>query len=62
MQPFGVLGPDGSLMYPPCIRFDLTTTRRAARRNAKDAVGANGELFVSDDQNGNVYRIVYVGQ
>jgi len=31
-------------------------------RPAGVAVGANGELFVSDDQNGNVYRVVYVGQ
>lgn len=28
-------------------------------RPAGIAVGAQGELFVSDDQNGNVYRIVY---
>ena len=32
-------------MYPSCIRFDMATTRRAARRDAKDAVGANGELM-----------------
>lgn len=31
-------------------------------RPAGVAVGANGELFVSDDQNGNVYRVVYVGE
>lgn len=31
-------------------------------RPAGVAVGVNGELFVSDDQNGNVYRIVYVGE
>jgi len=31
-------------MYPPCIRFDLTTTRRAARRDAKDAVRADSDL------------------
>jgi glucose/arabinose dehydrogenase len=30
-------------------------------RPAGVAVGARGELFVSDDKNGNVYRIVYVG-
>lgn len=30
-------------------------------RPAGVAVGANGELFVSDDQNGNVYRVVYQG-
>jgi glucose/arabinose dehydrogenase len=30
-------------------------------RPAGVAVGAQGELFVSDDQNGNVYRVVYVG-
>lgn len=30
-------------------------------RPAGVAVGANGELFVSDDKNGNIYRIVYVG-
>lgn len=31
-------------------------------RPAGVAVGAMGELFISDDQNGNVYRIVYQGQ
>lgn len=31
-------------------------------RPAGIAVGAQGELFVSDDQNGNVYRIVYQAQ
>lgn len=31
-------------------------------RPAGVAVGAHGELFVSDDQNGNVYRVVYVGE
>ncbi|MCX6044528.1 MAG: PQQ-dependent sugar dehydrogenase [Chloroflexi bacterium] len=30
-------------------------------RPAGVTVGANGELFVSDDQNGNIYRIVYIG-
>ncbi len=30
-------------------------------RPAGVAVGAQGKLFVSDDQNGNVYRVVYVG-
>jgi glucose/arabinose dehydrogenase len=30
-------------------------------RPAGIAVGANGELFVSDDQNGNIYRVVYTG-
>ena len=30
-------------------------------RPAGVAVGANGELFVSDDQNGNIYRVVYTG-
>ncbi len=30
-------------------------------RPAGVAVGANGELFVSDDQNGNIYRVVYSG-
>jgi glucose/arabinose dehydrogenase len=30
-------------------------------RPAGVAVGARGELFVSDDQNGNVYRVVYLG-
>ena len=30
-------------------------------RPAGVAVGPGGELFVSDDKNGNVYRIVYVG-
>lgn len=30
-------------------------------RPAGVAVGANGELFISDDQNGNIYRVVYVG-
>jgi glucose/arabinose dehydrogenase len=31
-------------------------------RPADVAAGANGELFVSDDKNGNIYRVVYVGQ
>jgi len=31
-------------------------------RPAGVAVGTNGELFVSDDQNGNIYRIVYRGE
>ncbi|HEU4326328.1 MAG TPA: PQQ-dependent sugar dehydrogenase, partial [Roseiflexaceae bacterium] len=30
-------------------------------RPAGVAVGARGELFVSDDRNGNIYRVVYVG-
>jgi glucose/arabinose dehydrogenase len=30
-------------------------------RPAGVAVGAKGEVFVSDDKNGNIYRIVYVG-
>lgn len=30
-------------------------------RPAGVAVGAQGEVFVSDDKNGNIYRIVYVG-
>ncbi len=30
-------------------------------RPAGVAVGANGELFISDDQNGNIYRVVYTG-
>jgi glucose/arabinose dehydrogenase len=30
-------------------------------RPAGVAAGANGELFVSDDQNGNIYRVVYTG-
>lgn len=30
-------------------------------RPAGVAVGASGELFVSDDENGNIYRVVYVG-
>jgi glucose/arabinose dehydrogenase len=30
-------------------------------RPADVAVGPQGELFVSDDKNGNIYRIVYVG-
>ena len=30
-------------------------------RPAGVAVGAHGELFVSDDQNGNIYRVVYTG-
>jgi glucose/arabinose dehydrogenase len=30
-------------------------------RPAGVAVGANGELFVSDDQNGNIYRVIYTG-
>ncbi len=35
---------------------------RAWGRPAGIAVGANGELFVSDDQNGNIYRVVYTGE
>jgi len=31
-------------------------------RPAGVTVGAHGELFVSDDQNGNIYRIIYTGQ
>jgi glucose/arabinose dehydrogenase len=31
-------------------------------RPAGVAVGANGELFISDDQNGNIYRVVYNGE
>jgi glucose/arabinose dehydrogenase len=31
-------------------------------RPADVAAGANGEMFVSDDKNGNIYRVVYVGQ
>lgn len=30
-------------------------------RPAGVTVGKNGELFVSDDQNGNIYRVVYTG-
>jgi glucose/arabinose dehydrogenase len=30
-------------------------------RPAGVTVGAQGELFVSDDENGNIYRVVYVG-
>ncbi len=30
-------------------------------RPAGVAVGANGELFVADDQNGNIYRVIYTG-
>lgn len=30
-------------------------------RPAGVAVGPHGELFVSDDENGNIYRVVYVG-
>ena len=30
-------------------------------RPAGVAVGKNGELFVSDDQNGNIYPVVYTG-
>lgn len=47
----------------------MTGFRDDAQQNCADAwgrpagvtVGANGELFVSDDQNGNVYRVVYAG-
>lgn len=47
----------------------LTGFRDNARQDCGDAwgrpagvtVGPHGELFVSDDQNGNVYRIVYTG-
>jgi hypothetical protein len=28
-----------------CIRFDVATTRRMARLDAKDVVGANSELI-----------------
>jgi glucose/arabinose dehydrogenase len=31
-------------------------------RPAGVAVGPNGELFISDDQNGNIYRVVYNGE
>jgi glucose/arabinose dehydrogenase len=31
-------------------------------RPAGVAVGTHGELFVSDDQNGNIYRVVYTGK
>jgi len=31
-------------------------------RPAGVAVGKNGELYVSDDQNGNIYRVVYTGK
>jgi glucose/arabinose dehydrogenase len=31
-------------------------------RPAGVAVGANGELFISDDQNGNIYRVIYRGE
>lgn len=31
-------------------------------RPAGVAVGADGALYVSDDKNGNIYRVVYVGQ
>ncbi len=31
-------------------------------RPAGVTVGAQGELFVSDDENGNIYRVVYVGR
>jgi glucose/arabinose dehydrogenase len=31
-------------------------------RPAGVAVGANGELFISDDQNGNIYRVIYMGE
>jgi glucose/arabinose dehydrogenase len=34
---------------------------RAWGRPAGIAVGANGELYISDDQNGNIYRVVYQG-
>lgn len=47
----------------------LTGFRDNAKQNCGDAwgrpagvvVGAQGELFVSDDQNGNIYRVVYTG-
>lgn len=35
---------------------------RAWGRPAGVAVGADGTLFVSDDHNGNIYRIVYIGE
>jgi glucose/arabinose dehydrogenase len=31
-------------------------------RPAGVAIGANGELFISDDQNGNIYRVAYSGE
>ena len=38
---------------------DTENCGRAWGRPAGVAVGTQGELFVSDDQNGNIYRIVY---
>jgi len=54
---------------PPEARPFLTGFRdspsqqcgRAWGRPADVAVGAKGEVFVSDDKNGNIYRIVFVG-
>ena len=40
---------------------DSQDCAQAWGRPAGVAVGAQGELFVSDDENGNVYRVVYVG-
>lgn len=42
-------------------KSDTESCGSAWGRPAGVAVGANGELFVSDDQNGNIYRVVYVG-
>lgn len=47
----------------------MTGFRDSAEQNCADAwgrpagvtVGANGELFVSDDQNGNIYIVTYTG-
>ena len=40
---------------------DSQDCAQAWGRPAGVAVGAQGELFVTDDENGNVYRVVYVG-
>jgi hypothetical protein len=45
-----------SFPYFLCATY-CTTDRRLG-----SPVGAEGELFVSDDQNGNVYRVIYVGE
>ncbi|MEZ4861250.1 MAG: PQQ-dependent sugar dehydrogenase [Caldilineaceae bacterium] len=41
---------------------DQQTCNQAWGRPAGVTVGAAGELYVSDDENGNIYRIVYVGE